>query len=79
MGSVHLDMFDHFPHGGGGFRCKEITDKQVECIENFILANKKIELKGTDLFELRSNSQKWESMKWRCERWKKKRWKSKKH
>lgn len=74
-----LDMFDHFPHGGGGFRCKEITDKQVECIENFILANKKIELKGTDLFELRSNSQKWESMKWRCERWKKKkRWESKK-
>ena len=71
-------MFNHSPRGGGGFRCKEITDKQVECIENFILANKKIELKGTDLFELRSNSQKWESMKWRCERWKKKRWESKK-
>ena len=54
-------MFDHFPHGGGGFRCKEITDKQVEYIENFILANKKIELKGSDLFKLRRDSKKWES------------------
>ena len=73
-----LDMFDHFPDVRGKFRCKEITDEQVEDIENFILANKKIELKGTDLFKLRSNSKKWESMKWRCERWKRKKWESKK-
>ena len=71
-------MFDHFPDVRGKFRCKEITDEQVEDIENFILANKKIELKGTDLFKLRSNSKKWESMKWRCERWKRKKWESKK-
>ena len=74
-----LDMFNHSPCGGGGFRCKKITDEQVECIENFILANKKIELKGTDLFKLRSNSQKWESKKWRCERWKRKKWESKEY
>ena len=56
-----LDMFEQSPRGGSGFRCKEITDKQVECIENFILANKKIELKGSDLFKLRRDSKKWES------------------
>ena len=72
-------MFNHSPRGGGGFRCTKITDKQVECIENFILANKKMELKGTDLFKLRSNSQKWESKKWRCERWKRKKWESKEY
>ena len=74
-----LDMFSHSPRGGGGFRCKEITDKQVKCIENHILNKKKIELKGTDLFKLRSNSQKWESKKWRCERWKRKKWESKEY
>ena len=56
-----LDMFEQSPRGGSGFRCKEITDKQVEYIENFILANKKIELKGSDLFKLRRDSKKWES------------------
>ena len=54
-------MFEQSPRGGSGFRCKEITDKQVEYIENFILANKKIELKGSDLFKLRRDSKKWES------------------
>jgi hypothetical protein len=74
-----LDMFEQSPRGGSGFRCKEINDKEVKYIESYILENKKIELKGSDLFKLRRDSKKWESMKWRCERWKKKRWKSKKH
>lgn len=64
-----LNMFDHFPHGGGGFRCKEINDEEVKNIESYILKNKKIELKGTDLFKLRSNSKRWESKKWKRKKW----------
>ena len=56
-------MFEHSPRGGSGFRCKEINDKEVKYIESYILENKKIELKGSDLFKLRSNSKKWESKK----------------
>lgn len=56
-----LDMFEQSPRGGSGFRCKEINDKEVKYIENYILENKKIELKGSDLFKLRRDSKKWES------------------
>ena len=55
-----LDMFEHSPRGGSGFRCKEINDKEVKYIESYILENKKIELKGSDLFKLRSKGQKCE-------------------
>ena len=56
-----LDMFEQSPRGGSGFRCKEINDKEVKYIESYILENKKIELKGSDLFKLRRDSKKWES------------------
>ena len=54
-------MFEHSPRGGSGFRCKEINDKEVKYIESYILENKKIELKGSDLFKLRRDSRKWEN------------------
>lgn len=56
-----LDMFEHSPRGGSGFRCKEINDKEVKYIESYIHENKKIELKGSDLFKLRRDSKKWEN------------------
>lgn len=49
-----LDLFNPSPHPGKGFICKEINSGILKNIENYILEKKKIELRGTDLFKLRS-------------------------
>lgn len=49
-----LDLFNPSPHPGKGFICKEINSDILKNIENYILEKKKIELRGTDLFKLRS-------------------------
>ena len=37
----------------------KIQSEDIKKIENYILENKKIELKGLDLFKLRSNTEFW--------------------
>ena len=54
-----LKLFKHSPYGSKGFKCEEINSDDLKKIENYILENKKIKLKGVDLFKLRSNTEVW--------------------
>lgn len=54
-----LELFKHSSCGSKGFKCEEINSEDIKKIENYILENKKIELKGLDLFKLRSNTEFW--------------------
>lgn len=54
-----LKLFKHLSYGSMGFKCEEINSDDLKKIENYILENKKIELKGVDLFKLRSNTEVW--------------------